>query len=106
MTPEQCNTGTFAGVLEQLVKYDKLAYFVVDEAHRLPQLNAVRIPDGVDDAATRKALLERFNLEIGGGLGAAVGEIVLVVGIGCRMDVPSRNRCLCPWGSVSAAHDS
>ena len=33
MTPEQCATGTFKNVLENLVKYEKLAYFVVDEAH-------------------------------------------------------------------------
>lgn len=33
VTPEQCATSTFKNVLESLVKYDKLAYFVVDEAH-------------------------------------------------------------------------
>ena len=33
VTPEQCATGTFKGILESMVKYDKLAYFVVDEAH-------------------------------------------------------------------------
>ncbi|MBA1332791.1 alanine--glyoxylate aminotransferase, partial [Candidatus Endoriftia persephone str. Guaymas] len=34
--------------------------FVVDEAHRLPQLNAVTIPEGVDDAAVRNRLLNEF----------------------------------------------
>lgn len=48
--------------------------FVVDEAHRLPQLNAVHIPDGVDDALVRKTLLERYNLEIGAGLGSLAGK--------------------------------
>ncbi|MCG7586356.1 alanine--glyoxylate aminotransferase family protein [Photobacterium sp. OFAV2-7] len=48
--------------------------FVVDEASRLPQLNAVHIPDGVDDALVRKTLLERYNLEIGAGLGALAGK--------------------------------
>jgi len=43
--------------------------FAVDEAHQLPMLNAVRIPDGVDDAAVRKRLLNDFGIEIGGGLG-------------------------------------
>lgn len=33
VTPEQCATGTFKSLLESLVKYDKLAYFVIDEAH-------------------------------------------------------------------------
>jgi alanine-glyoxylate transaminase/serine-glyoxylate transaminase/serine-pyruvate transaminase len=43
--------------------------------HALPQLNAVRIPAGIDDAAVRKALLERFNIEIGSGLGAFKGKV-------------------------------
>jgi alanine-glyoxylate transaminase/serine-glyoxylate transaminase/serine-pyruvate transaminase len=41
---------------------------------RLPQLNAVRIPDGVDDAASRKRLLAEFGIEIGGGLGDFRGK--------------------------------
>jgi alanine-glyoxylate transaminase/serine-glyoxylate transaminase/serine-pyruvate transaminase len=49
--------------------------FVVDEAHRLPQLNAVTIPEGVDDAAVRDRLLNEFNLEIGAGLGALAGKV-------------------------------
>ncbi|WP_144211457.1 pyridoxal-phosphate-dependent aminotransferase family protein [Shewanella donghaensis] len=48
--------------------------FVVDEACRLPQLNAVFIPEGVDDASVRKQLLENYNLEIGAGLGALAGK--------------------------------
>ncbi|AQA18683.1 alanine--glyoxylate aminotransferase [Halioglobus japonicus] len=46
----------------------------VAEEHRLPQLNAVNIPDGVDDAEVRSALLQDFNLEIGAGLGALAGK--------------------------------
>lgn len=42
--------------------------------HRLPQLNSVRIPEGVDDAALRTALLNEFDLEIGAGLGALAGK--------------------------------
>src|SRR5262249_48604629 len=45
------------------------------EGHQLPQLNAVRIPDGIDDATVRNALLERFGIEIGAGLGAFKGKI-------------------------------
>ena len=41
---------------------------------RLPQLNAVRIPDGVDDVACRKRLLTEFGIEIGGGLGDFKGK--------------------------------
>ena len=42
---------------------------------RLWSLNAVKIPDGVDDAATRKQLLDRFGIEIGAGLGPLAGKI-------------------------------
>lgn len=48
---------------------------LVDEAHRLPQLNAVCIPEGVDDAHVRGLLLERYDLEIGAGLGPLAGKI-------------------------------
>jgi len=49
--------------------------FVVPEADRLPQLNAVTIPEGVDDAAVRSALLNDYNLEIGAGLGPMAGKV-------------------------------
>ena len=49
--------------------------FVVDEKDRLPQLNSVTIPDGVDEAAVRGSLLNDFNLEIGAGLGALAGKV-------------------------------
>lgn len=49
--------------------------FAVPEGERLPQLNAVSIPDGVDEAAVRSALLNEYNLEIGAGLGAMAGKI-------------------------------
>ena len=49
--------------------------FVVDEADRLPQLNSVTIPEGVDDAAVRARLLNDYNLEIGAGLGPMAGKI-------------------------------
>lgn len=49
--------------------------FVVPEAERLPQLNSVTIPAGVDDAAARGRLLNEFNLEVGAGLGALAGKI-------------------------------
>jgi alanine-glyoxylate transaminase/serine-glyoxylate transaminase/serine-pyruvate transaminase len=49
--------------------------FVVDEAHRLPQLNAVSIPEGVDEALVRRRLLSEYNIEIGAGLGALAGKV-------------------------------
>ena len=49
--------------------------FVVEASARLPQLNSVWIPEGVDDAAARARLLSEFNLEIGAGLGALAGKV-------------------------------
>jgi len=47
----------------------------VPEAERLPQLNAVSIPAGVNDAAVRSSLLQDYNLEIGAGLGESAGKL-------------------------------
>ena len=49
--------------------------FVVDADYRLPQLNCVTIPDGADDAAVRKQLLNDYQLEIGAGLGPLAGKV-------------------------------
>jgi len=43
--------------------------------HRLPMLNAVYAPDGVDEAAVRRRLLERSGIEIGAGLGTWKGRV-------------------------------
>lgn len=51
-----------------------LTYAAV-EGHQLPQLNAVRIPAGVDDLAVRKKLLADFGIEVGGGLGDFKGKV-------------------------------
>ena len=45
------------------------------EGHRLPMLNTVWIPEGVDDLKVRKFLLAEHNIELGGGLGAVKGKI-------------------------------
>lgn len=45
------------------------------EAERCWTLNAVCIPDGVNDASIRRALLEHFNIEVGAGLGPLAGRI-------------------------------
>jgi len=48
--------------------------YAAQEGHRLPMLNAVVVPSGVDDAKVRRGLLERFGIEIGGGLGDFKGK--------------------------------
>lgn len=49
--------------------------YATQAGHELPQLNAVRVPEGVDDEAVRKKLLERFGIEIGAGLGVFKGKV-------------------------------
>lgn len=47
---------------------------LAEDGHRLPQLTSCWLPDGVDDAAVRTALLERYGIEVGGGLGEFAGK--------------------------------
>ena len=49
--------------------------FIVKEGYRLPMLNAVKLPHGIDDAITRSRLLNEYNIEVGGGLGDFAGKI-------------------------------
>ena len=49
--------------------------FVVREDARLPQLNTVWVPEGVDEAQVRSRLLNEFGIEIGAGLGALAGRV-------------------------------
>jgi alanine-glyoxylate transaminase / serine-glyoxylate transaminase / serine-pyruvate transaminase len=44
------------------------------EGHHLPMLNALLVPQGVDDAAVRRSLLQDYGIEIGAGLGALKGK--------------------------------
>ncbi|NND00571.1 MAG: alanine--glyoxylate aminotransferase family protein [Gammaproteobacteria bacterium] len=48
---------------------------IVEPQARLPQLNAVSIPEGVDEALIRKQLLNDYDLEIGAGLGQLAGKV-------------------------------
>ena len=48
---------------------------LVDEPYRLPTLNTVVIPEGVDDLKLRRYLLEKFKLDIGGGFGFLAGKV-------------------------------
>lgn len=50
-------------------------HFTVDASVRLPQLNSVAVPTGVDEARVRSLLLERYGLEIGAGLGVLAGKV-------------------------------
>ncbi|MGA7800710.1 MAG: alanine--glyoxylate aminotransferase family protein [Gammaproteobacteria bacterium] len=73
--------------------------FVVQPDERLPQLNAVTIPEGVDDARVRSQLLEEYSLEIGAGLGAMAGRIWR---IGLMGYASSRRNVLLCLGALDA----
>lgn len=57
-------------------------------SERIPSLNAVLVPDGIDEAALRRHLLTRHDVEIGGGLGPLAGRIwrVGLMGAGATRD--------------------
>jgi alanine-glyoxylate transaminase/serine-glyoxylate transaminase/serine-pyruvate transaminase len=67
--------------------------FVVQETERLPQLNTIAVPEGVDDARVRSRLLQEFSIEIGAGLGDLAGKVwrIGLMGHGCN----ARNVLLC-----------
>jgi len=74
--------------------------FVVPVEERLPQLNAVSIPEGVDDARVRGRLLNEYGLEIGAGLGALAGRVwrIGLMGYGSRQE--NVDRCVRALGEV------
>lgn len=67
--------------------------YIGKDGARLPQLNAVKLPAGVDEAKLRAILLHDYNLEVGAGLGALAGKILRIglMGYSCN----SRNVTLC-----------
>jgi len=52
--------------------------FMVDEAARLPQLNAITVSDGIDETTLRRHLLDGYGIEIGAGLGPLAGRILRI----------------------------
>ena len=60
----------------------------VAREHRLPSLTTVRVPEGVDEMAVRRRLLQEFNIEIAGGLGELKGKVwrIGLMGYSSRME--------------------
>lgn len=65
---------------------------LVDARYRLPQLNAVVVPEGVDEAGVRRSLLNEHGIEIGAGLGPLAGKIwrIGLMGASSRPDAVDR----------------
>lgn len=68
--------------------------FLVDAEFRLPQLNTVIVPDGIDEAALRREMLVGHGIEIGGGLGPLAGRILRIGMMGHSVRVESIMRLL------------
>jgi alanine-glyoxylate transaminase/serine-glyoxylate transaminase/serine-pyruvate transaminase len=67
---------------------------IVRPENRLPQLNAVSVPGGVDEALVRKHLLEEYQLEIGAGLGTLAGKIWRIGQMGYASNTKNILYCL------------
>jgi alanine-glyoxylate transaminase/serine-glyoxylate transaminase/serine-pyruvate transaminase len=68
--------------------------FIVNEQDRLPQLNAVTIPRGVDDGHVRNRLLHDYDLEIGAGLGNLAGSVWRIGLMGHASNEANVDKCL------------
>lgn len=73
---------------------------VVAPGARLPQLNAVAIPGGIDEAVVRKHLLQAWNLEIGAGLGSLAGKVWRVGLMGHAANQTNVLLCLTALGNT------
>ena len=77
--------------------------FLVEEKARLPQLNTVIVPDGVDEAALRAHVLAHWDLEIGAGLGPLKGKVWRIGLMGASATAWHVRLCLTALGEALAA---
>jgi len=75
-----------------------------DPAHRMPHITAVKVPDGVGDAAVRTELLENFGIEIGAAFGPMRGQVwrIGTMGYNCRKQTVLR--CLTALEATLGRH--
>jgi alanine-glyoxylate transaminase / serine-glyoxylate transaminase / serine-pyruvate transaminase len=72
---------------------------------RLWTLNAVQVPQGIDEAAVRRLLLERFAIEIGAGLGPLAGKIWRIGLMGASSTEALVTLCLAALrASIASSH--
>lgn len=74
--------------------------FLVAEGSGTPQLNAVLVPDGIDEARVRRRLLDEHDLEIGAGLGTLAGKVWRIGLMGFSSRPENIVRCLHALGST------
>lgn len=76
---------------------------LVEESARLPQLNAVKVPDGIDEPRVRADMLNLHGIEIGAGLGELAGRIFRIGLMGNSSKPDNIRTCLTALESVLAA---
>lgn len=79
--------------------------FLVKEENRLPQISAIMVPEGINEAEVRAKLLSEFNLEIGAGLGPLAGKIWRFGLMGYTAQSANVMLCLSALGSVRRRWD-
>ncbi len=76
---------------------------LVAAEHRLPQLNTVKVPEGIDEAAVRDYVLTHWNLELGAGLGPLKGQVWRIGLMGASATPWHVRLCLTALGEALAA---
>ena len=76
---------------------------LVEAKWRLPQLNTVRVPEGVDEAAVRAHVLKTWDLEIGAGLGPLKGKVWRIGLMGASASAWHVRLCLTALSEALAA---
>ena len=79
---------------------------LVAAEHRLPQLNTVKVPAGIDEAAVRDYVLTHWNLELGAGLGPLKGQVWRIGLMGASPTPWHVRLCLTALGEALAAADA
>jgi len=89
-----------SGVLQSGLA-DRGFQFLVDPAHRLPQLVSIRVPNSIPlEAQARRKLRDVFSLEIGAGLGPLAGKIWRIGLMGASATKSNVDACLESLGSL------
>jgi len=78
----------------------------VAEAERLPQVNVIRVPDGIDEAVVCSRLLDEYQLEVGAGLGALAGKVWRIGLMGHSCNLKNVLLCVGAFETILASEES
>ena len=75
---------------------------LVEPQYRLPELNTVLIPEGIDEAKLRAQLLDKYHIEVSGGLGALAGKVIRIGLMGYNATDENVDRLLAAMKEIMA----